>query len=214
MIPRPHASIRVLMAAGGLLAFAPGLPSSASAQSTFEPTTSSPFGKPSLSAVPETPPEENKPDLPGPTDLPDIGPSDKNLRGPKAANVDLAFGAYQRGFYATALREAMKRLGKNPHDGAAMTLAGELYSQGLGVKEDKTEAARWYALGAEAGDPQAMFELAIARMKGEGVAKDRDGARAMFTAAAAHDNAGALFYLGLMTLQGNGVVPDAKGAAV
>ena len=198
--------------AAGLFALAATLPPPALAQTTFVPSAVSPFGKPSLSAIPQTPVE--KPDLPGPTDLPDTGTGDKTAaRGAKAADVDLAFGAYQRGFYSTAMRETMKRLGGNPHDGAAMTLAGELYAQGLGVREDKAEAARWYALGAEAGDPQAMFELAIARMRGEGVAKDRDGAKAMFMAAAAHDNAGALFYLGLIALQGNGVAPDSRTAA-
>ncbi len=38
------------------------------------------------------------------------------------SNVDLAFGAYQRGFYETALKEAMKRVAANKHDSVAMTL--------------------------------------------------------------------------------------------
>src|SRR5450432_998224 len=71
--------------------------------------------------------------------------------GPVAAPTsgpppDLAFGAYQRGYYVTALREAMKRLAANPKDGPAMTLIGEIYRDGVGVKRDYAEAARWYRL--------------------------------------------------------------------
>ncbi len=47
-------------------------------------------------------------------------------------NLDLAYGAYQRGYYITALGEARKRLSANPNDGPAMTLIGQLFDQGLG----------------------------------------------------------------------------------
>ena len=73
---------------------------------------------------------------------------------------DLALAAYQRGYYLTAMQEAMKRIEADPGDGPAMTLVGELYAQGLGVRHDATEAARWYALAAAAGDRQAIFALA------------------------------------------------------
>lgn len=48
-------------------------------------------------------------------------------------NLDLAYGAYQRGYYITALGEARKRLAANPNDGPAMTLIGQLFDQGMGV---------------------------------------------------------------------------------
>ena len=35
------------------------------------------------------------------------------------------FGAFQRGYYLTAFREATKRVAANPKDAAAMTLLGE-----------------------------------------------------------------------------------------
>jgi TPR repeat protein len=50
------------------------------------------------------------------------------------------YGAYQRGRYVTAFREATKRIEANPKDAAAMTLLGELYNQGLGVKPDPKRA--------------------------------------------------------------------------
>src|SRR5262245_43986544 len=42
-------------------------------------------------------------------------------------DIDLAFGAYQRGYFLTAFREATKRATEN-NDAKAMTLLGELYS--------------------------------------------------------------------------------------
>ncbi|MFI4972856.1 MAG: sel1 repeat family protein, partial [Hyphomicrobiales bacterium] len=49
-------------------------------------------------------------------------------------NLDIAYGAFQRGYYLTALAEATKRAQQN--DTAAMTLLGEIYAQGLGVGRD------------------------------------------------------------------------------
>ena len=197
---RPH-RLALVVTLAALVPVAP-----ATAQDVFTPPNPSVFGAPSLAGPRDAP--ETKPDLPSPQDVPNATTS-----AAKDPNVDLAFGAYQRGFYATAMREAMRRLSSKPDDGAAMTLVGELYAQGLGVKADKVEAVRWYALGAAAGDTPAMLELGLARMRGEGVRQDREGARAMFAAAAARDNPGALFYLGLMALQGNGVASDARAAA-
>ena len=170
------------------------------------PASPSAFGAPSLAPPASLHLDPNRPTLPSPADVPD----DHRNGGP---NSDLAFGAYQRGFYTTAMSEATKRVKRNPHDGPAMTLIGELYAQGLGVEPNQAEAARWFALGAEAGDPQAMFALGVARMKGEGIEQDREGAKAMFLRAGAQDQAGALFYLGVMGLQSNGVAPDYTTAA-
>ncbi len=93
---------------------------------------------------------------------------------------DLAFGAFQRGYYVTALQEATKRVDANPNDGPAMTLIAELYAQGLGVRRDPVEAGRWLKLGAEHGDRQATFALALAELKGDGVPKDRPQRRSFF----------------------------------
>ena len=73
---------------------------------------------------------------------------------------DLAYGAYQRGLYITALREATARLERNREDAAAMTLLGELYNQGLGVAADPAKAMEWYRLAAQRGDPHALCRWA------------------------------------------------------
>ena len=90
------------------------------------------------------------PKLPTPTAAPAPAPDNPN--------VDLAYGAYQRGQYHTAFNLATKRAHDN--DPKAMTLLGELYSNGLGVKRDDAKAAEWYKRAAERGDREAMFALA------------------------------------------------------
>src|SRR5439155_2840355 len=52
---------------------------------------------------------------------------------------DLAFGAFQRGLYLTAFREATKRV-EDKGDIKAMTLLAELYADGLGVASDDKKA--------------------------------------------------------------------------
>jgi hypothetical protein len=131
------------------------------------------------------------------------------------APLDAAFGAYQRGYFATALKEAMKRVAANPKDGPAMTLIGEIYRDGVSVKQDYAEAARWYRLAAEAGDRQARFALGMMLLTGAtGVAKDRPGATALLKQAAAQGHAGALYNLGVLAIEGDGSSkPDFAQAA-
>ncbi|MGH6936480.1 MAG: tetratricopeptide repeat protein, partial [Methylocella sp.] len=126
---------------------------------------------------------------------------------------DNAFAAYQRGNYVTAMREAMKRIEADPGDGPAMTLIGELYAQGLGVRRDTAEAARWYKLAAERSDRQAIFALGVANLKGEGVPRDRAGAAALFEQAAAQNHPGALYNLGVLAIENDGVTSDLPRAA-
>jgi TPR repeat protein len=132
---------------------------------------------------------------------------------PSQGTPDLAFGAFQRGYYLTAMREAMKRVDANPNDGPAMTLIAEIYAQGLGVRADPAEAARWLKLGADRGDRQATFGLGLAKLNGNGVPKDRDGAKQLFLKAAAENHSGALYNLGVMALENNGIVSDFPKAA-
>ncbi len=81
-----------------------------------------------------------------------------------------AYGAFQRGYYLSALRiaEPLANLG----DPAAQTLLGEIYGRGLGVPRDETEAARWYGVAAKAGVPEAQFRYAMLLIEGRAVAHD------------------------------------------
>jgi TPR repeat protein len=117
---------------------------------------------------------------------------------------DLAFGAYQRGYFITALREATKRVGQNAKDAAAMTLIGEIYHDGLAVKQNNDEAARWYKLASGLGDKEAAFQLGVMLLDGQGgAAKDLAGAKAQFEIAGAQGHAGALYNLGVLAIGGD-----------
>jgi TPR repeat protein len=130
---------------------------------------------------------------------------------PPASNVDLAYGAYERGFYLTAFNEAMKRAQQN--DAAAMTLLGELYAQGLGVGLDDAKAAEWYRRGAAAGDPNAMFSLAMFNIAKRGGLDDRAAAVKLLNQAAKLGHVLAAYDLGLLYLQGQDVTQDFGRAA-
>ena len=95
---------------------------------------------------------------------------------PIPGNADVAYGAFQRGFYLTALAEATKRAQQN--DPPAMTLLGELYAQGLGVGRDDSKAAQWYKLAAAHGDRDAMFALAMFNFEGRAGPRNRKKAPA------------------------------------
>lgn len=95
---------------------------------------------------------------------------------------ELAYGAFQRGFYLSALKlaEPIANLG----DPAAQTLLGEIYSRGLGVAQNLKEAARWYEAAAESGNPEGQFRYAMLLLDGAVVAPDIAKARDLMKAAA------------------------------
>jgi hypothetical protein len=158
------------------IALAAGSAHAASAPAPFEP----PFR--------ESPPRLAEPDAP--------------LAVPGGPPPDLAFGAYQRGFFLIALREATKRVAENGKDAAAMTLLGELYRDGYAMKQDFGEAARWFRLASGLGDAGAQFEYGILLLDGApGVTRDRAAATAQFEKAAAQGYASALYNLGVLALE-------------
>src|SRR6478736_6505030 len=88
-------------------------------------------------------------------------------------NVDNVYGAYQRGLYKTAFDLAITRAQYNG-DAKAMTMLGELYANGLGIKRNYPKAAEWYQRAADAGDREGMFALAMMKLSGRGGATNRD----------------------------------------
>ncbi|SOC84655.1 hypothetical protein SAMN05421890_3142 [Ensifer adhaerens] len=98
--------------------------------------------------------------------LPDL-PPEKPFKG----KVDEAYGAYQRGYYITALDKALPRAQLG--DPAAQTLIAELLARGMGVKQDVQKAVFWYSKAAEGGDPSAMFRYALILMEGRLVKQDK-----------------------------------------
>lgn len=158
---------------------------------------------------------KNKQPVPTPVENPVLDDSARSVKTPQDASkaddwrvtklpVDAAFAAYQRGYFVTAFKEAMKRVETNRDDAAAMTLIAELFKDGLGFKRDPAEAARWYKLAAERGDRQAAFALGRAYLEGSGVTMDRKKAEQLFRSAAKGGHGAALYNLGVMALEPRG----------
>jgi uncharacterized protein len=118
----------------------------------------------------------------------------------RAAQPDLAYGAYQRGLYITALREATARLERNREDAAAMTLLGELHNQGLGVAADPAKAMEWYRLAAQRGDPHALLSMGLMTLDGRGTPKNPEQGKAWLEQAAAKGEPRASYNLALLFL--------------
>ncbi len=131
-----------------------------------------------------------------------------------AKDGDLAYAAYQRGQYATAFREATARIERDASDAAAMTLLGELYNQGLGVRQDPAAAARWYRLAAARGDERAMASLGLMAADGRGVPRDRTEARRWFEAASAKGEPTAAYNLALLLLASGTEAEIGRAAAL
>ena len=104
-------------------------PPATSAPSAFAPSTAP--------IAPFTAPEKPALDAPVTTKTTALQP-----QSPVVEQGDVAFGAYQRGYYLAAFKEATRRAGEG--DPVAMTLLGDLYSNGYGVAKDEKKAIAWF----------------------------------------------------------------------
>jgi len=127
------------------------------------------------------------------------------------AGVDEAFGAYQRGYYLTALELALPRAENG--DPYAQTLVAEIYANGLGVAEDIPLAVEWYERAHNGGDIQATFQLALLYQNGRGIPRDRERAAALFMAAAEGGHVAARYNVGLLHIEGRYAEPSLVRAA-
>src|SRR5882724_2677605 len=123
-----------------------------------------------------------------------------------AEQGDVAYGAYQRGYYLEAFKEATRRAGEG--DPVAMTLLGDLYSNGYGIPKDDKKALAWFSLAADRGDKQAIFSLAMAKFAGRGTAQDLPEAAALLEKAAKLGHVAAAYNLALLYLEGRQVRQD------
>jgi len=128
-----------------------------------------------------------------------------------AAEPDLAYGAYQRGYFLTAF--ALATHGAEQDDPKAMTLLGELYADGLGVPRDDAKAAEWYRLAASRGDRNAMFALAMFALRGRAGPRDRQLSAKWLAAAAKLGHAVAAYDLALLYMEGQLFPQDFSRAA-
>ena len=129
-----------------------------------------------------------------------------------AQNVDLAYGAYQRGFYITAFAIATRRV-EEKGDVRAMTLLGELYARGYGIARDDAKAADWYRLAADRGDREAMFALAMFHLGSRISNATSEQGKRLLAAAAKLGHAAAAYDLALLYMEGRLFPQDFARAA-
>ncbi|HTO33542.1 MAG TPA: tetratricopeptide repeat protein [Pararhizobium sp.] len=125
---------------------------------------------------------------------------------PFAGKADDAYGAFQRGYYLTAMELALPRAQLG--DAAAQTLVAEIFSQGLGVARNTKDAAFWYGQAANAGDPGAMFKYALMLMEGRAVPRDKKRSEELMKKAADLGNSSAQFNYGQLLVAD---MPGEKG---
>ncbi len=116
--------------------------------------------------------------------------------------IDYAYGAFQRGWYLTALSLATPRAEEG--DTAAQTLLGVLYETGRGLPQDAEKAASWYSLAAANGNVKAALRYGLLLLNGIGVAEDRQKAGDMFQIAADADVPEAIYNLAGLYRTGEG----------
>lgn len=127
----------------------------------------------------------------------------------KPRKLDMAYGAYQRGWYLTAFELALPRA--NLGDPAAQTLIAELYDKGLGIARDRKEATAWYEIAANAGNREAQFSFAVKLLNGEHIKKDYARAMKLMEQAANAGHSVAMFNYAQQVVNEN---PGSKSFAI
>ncbi len=128
------------------------------------------------------------------------------LVGPVRAGFDEGVAAFERGDYATALKEFRPLAEQGNADGQFNL--GLMYDLGRGVTQSYAEAWKWYRLAAEQGNAEAQNNLGYMFDKGEGVPQDYAEALRWYRKAAEQGDAVGQYNLGLMYGKGNGVPQD------
>ena len=75
------------------------------------------------------------------------------------AGFDKGVAAYERGDYATALKEF--RVLAEQGDATAQFILGVMYHDGRGVTQDYKEAVKWHRKAADQGNALAQFNLGV-----------------------------------------------------
>ncbi len=83
-----------------------------------------------------------------------------------------------------------------------------MYEEGHGVKQDYSEALKWFRLAAAQGEPRAQTNLGFMYEQGYGVKQDYEESAKWFRLSAAQGFVGAQASLGFMYERGHGVTQD------
>ncbi len=123
------------------------------------------------------------------------------------ADFEDGVAAYQRGDYATAVKEF--RAVAEQGDTDAQYNLGFMYDVAKGVVQDyKKEAVKWYRKAADQGHTSAQYNLGFMYDGGKGVVQDYKEAIKWYRTAAEQGHAKAQFKLGVMYGYGRGVIQD------
>ena len=131
------------------------------------------------------------------------------------ADFQKSLDAYERGDYATALKEftplaepeyALAQYNLGVGYALAQFNLGAMYDKGRGVPQDYQTAVKWYTLAAEQGKAFARTNLGLKYEKGQGVSQNYKTAVKWYTLAAEQGYALAQFNLGVMYDKGEGVI--------
>jgi len=114
--------------------------------------------------------------------------------------------AYQRGDYATAMKE-FRSLAEQG-DAGAQYIVGMMYFKGNGAPQDYKEAQRWFRLAAEQGNRLAQVNLGNLYLLGKGVPQDDTEALKWLRPAAEEGVNTAQMKLGVIYQAGKGVPQD------
>ena len=134
----------------------------------------------------------------------------------EAASLGYAPSLYMMGRYFLEDgrgEEALKALQKASQGGyaPAQLYLGRLCERGKQMKADLAEAARYYKMAADSGDPAGCNELGRLTEKGLGVPKSPEKAFALYEQGAQDGNVQALYNRGRLKFIGLGTKKDQKG---
>lgn len=125
---------------------------------------------------------------------------------PVHAGFDEATAAFDKGDYATALKELKPLVAKgDPRSQYAM---GVMAENGFGMPKDLQQAATWYRKAAEQGNTDAQFNLGAMYEHGIGMPVNYAQAARWYQPAAESGDIDALSNLGVLYATGRGVPQD------
>lgn len=128
--------------------------------------------------------------------------------GPALADGAAGLAAFDRGDYATALKEFTPLAEQGiPTAQAAL---GAMYMDGLGVPRDISKALPWLQAAADRGMADSQLRLGTLYLLGEGVPADAGQAARWFKSAADKGMAKAQVNMAAMYYQGVGAPKDLK----
>ena len=106
----------------------------------------------------------------------------------------LGYIAWSEQRYDDAIGRFREVLAIDPRHAAAYVHLGVSYARGRGVPRNEVEAAKWFHLAANQGDPDAQLDIGISYYAGRGAPADDVLAYMWFNLSAAQGNETAIKY--------------------